>query len=96
MMFLLFLMLGAALGLGFRIGALVLFSVLAFATVVIASPSGGHGLLPAIIDAALAVAALQAGYLLSIFVKEAVANRVPRSLTAHDLNRIRHPPAGRG
>ena len=96
MMVFLFLALGAALGLGFRAGALVVFSALAFAVVIIGSASGGEGLLPALIDAAITTAALQAGYLLSILVKAVAASRAFRTQSAQHLNRIGHPPAGGG
>ena len=81
MIFLLFLMLGAALGLGFRIGALAFFSVLAFAAVIIASTSGEVRLLLVLIEAALVVASLQAGYLLSIFCE--VSRGKPSATVPH-------------
>ncbi|HET7714109.1 MAG TPA: hypothetical protein VFK86_00625 [Bauldia sp.] len=78
MIYALFLFLGAVLGLWSRVVGVALFSAFASATVIAATVISGADTLPAIFDAVLAVTALQAGYVLSILVRGAVANQVPR------------------
>ncbi len=63
MVFLLFFLLGAALGCGFRVISVLASSALALVAVFVVSLVQSHGIISAGVDALLAVGALQAGYI---------------------------------